>query len=81
MKIFINGQATTLPLAENHLEQAAIADSDRVIFSLDSTLQQLQPKEPFAVMLNQAFIPKSQYTDVHLQPGDALEIIGAIQGG
>ncbi|WP_321323460.1 sulfur carrier protein ThiS [Thiomicrorhabdus sp.] len=36
---------------------------------------------PYAVLLNDEFLPKSQYQDTWLKENDKVEIVGAIQGG
>ncbi|WP_130537314.1 sulfur carrier protein ThiS [Thiomicrorhabdus indica] len=36
---------------------------------------------PFAVMVNEEFIPKSQQEGFVLKEGDKVEVLGAIQGG
>ncbi|WP_319379606.1 sulfur carrier protein ThiS [Thiomicrorhabdus sp.] len=40
-----------------------------------------QAQMPYAVMINQAFVPKSQHADHFLKDGDRIDVIGAIQGG
>jgi sulfur carrier protein len=34
-----------------------------------------------AVALNASVVPRRQWTDVHLQNGDTVEVIHAVQGG
>lgn len=65
MTIVMNGQSIDLP-----------ANS-----TLQNALEQFKPQAPFALMLNQNFIPKSQYGECLLKDGDQIEIVGAIQGG
>jgi sulfur carrier protein len=38
-------------------------------------------KPPFALLLNQNFIPASEHDNTRLQPNDRIEVISAIQGG
>ncbi len=65
--IEINGQTRQLPG-----EQLA----------LTALLQSEAPADGgFAVAVNEAFVPKSQYETVCLQSGDRVEILRPIQGG
>ncbi|MBO1926698.1 sulfur carrier protein ThiS [Thiomicrorhabdus sp. 6S2-11] len=50
-------------------------------YSLEEALEMFAKQSPFVVMLNQEFIPKSQYSQWGLNEGDELDIIVAIQGG
>ena len=34
-----------------------------------------------AVAINASVVPRSQWTEVRIQPGDRIEIVGARQGG
>lgn len=36
---------------------------------------------PFAILLNEHFIPASQHQNIKLQANDQIEVISAIQGG
>lgn len=49
--------------------------------TLDHAVEDFNAQEPFAVMVNDEFIAKSEYADKTLNEGDAIEIVGAIQGG
>lgn len=49
--------------------------------TLDQAVTNFDAQEPFAVMLNDEFVAKSEYADKTLNEGDAIEIVGAIQGG
>ena len=48
---------------------------------LSEILADYKPAEPFAVMLNDEFIARSNYADVAIKEGDCIEVISAIQGG
>lgn len=74
MNILLNGQPKTLlSVCESEFQTNTLP--------LQQVLRELRPQEPFAIMLNQEFVPKSQYEAFNLYEGDALEIVGAIQGG
>lgn len=66
MNIIFNGQALTLATSEINLTQL---------------LQQQGAKEPFAVAVNQTFVPRSQCDGYQLQAGDSVELLSPIQGG
>lgn len=38
-------------------------------------------KAPFAIAINEQFIPRDQYQSTRLNPGDRLEIVSPMQGG
>ncbi len=38
-------------------------------------------KSPFAVAINEQFIPRDQYPFTQLNPGDRVEIVSPMQGG
>lgn len=40
-----------------------------------------QPKPPFAIAVNTAFVPRSQYASHALSEGDQVEIIAPVTGG
>ena len=65
MKITLNQNATELPA------NATVADA----------LAQMQAKPPFAVAVNTAFVPKSQYTAHVLNEDDKVEVISPVTGG
>lgn len=65
MNIFVNGTKHTVP------ENSSLMDA----------LEKFARQSPYVVMLNQEFIPKSQYAVWRLREADELEIIVAIQGG
>ena len=65
MKITLNQNATELPA------NATVADA----------LAQMQAKPPFAVAVNTAFVPKSQYTAHVLNVDDKVEVISPVTGG
>ena len=50
-----------------------------------SNLQQLLEKHagngPFAVALNENFVPKTAYAETEIQEGDKIEIVAPMQGG
>ena len=64
MQILLNNQTTELPAG------ATVAQA----------LAQLQPRPPFAVAVNTAFVPKSRY-DMVLSAGDKVEVISPVTGG
>jgi thiamine biosynthesis protein ThiS len=37
--------------------------------------------QPYALMVNHAFLPHSKHNTVELKPNDHIEVISAIQGG
>ena len=50
--------------------------------SLNEALDQWQLlSTPFAVAINETFVPKTQYDSVSLNEGDRLDIVSPIQGG
>ena len=48
---------------------------------LNDFLHLLSPKKPFAISLNSAFIPKTEYQNVLLKELDQVEIISPVTGG
>lgn len=40
-----------------------------------------QSSQSFAVAINQAFVPRSRYSQTSIQDGDEVEILSPIQGG
>ena len=65
MKVQINGKTHEMP------EGATLADA----------AQSIGAQAPFAAALNLQFVPKSQYSQTILQPGDHIEIIRPVTGG
>ena len=65
MKIFVN-----------HIEQELLPG-----IHLNEFLHSLSPKKPFAISLNFAFIPKTEYENVLLKELDQVEIISPVTGG
>lgn len=65
MNLTINQQNHDLP------ETATVADA---VAAIDA-------RPPFAVAVNTAFIPKTQYTLHRLHTGDKVEIISPVTGG
>ena len=65
MQILLNNQTTELPAG------ATVAQA----------LAQLQPRPPFAVAVNTAFVPKSRYDSLVLSAGDKVEVISPVTGG
>lgn len=63
--IFINGEIVSI---KNDAE-------------FNVVLQRFGAQPPFAILLNQHFIPASKHPAIKLQPNDQIEIISAIQGG
>lgn len=49
--------------------------------SLIDALNSVNATPPFAIALNQQFIPKNEYSSVTLQEKDQIEIISPITGG
>lgn len=49
--------------------------------SLNFALTEFGAKPPFAIMLNDEFLPQSEHDATILKDGDKLEVVGAIQGG
>jgi sulfur carrier protein len=66
MKIYINGQAKTFDLG----------------LSVHDLIQHLDlANKRYALELNQAILPRSQYAQTKLNDGDKIEIIHAVGGG
>ena len=65
MQVFINKNEHALP------EGATVADA----------IAALKAKPPFAVAVNTQFVPKTQYAQHPLQPGDRIDIIFPVTGG
>ncbi|WP_018151309.1 sulfur carrier protein ThiS [Leeia oryzae] len=65
MKLWINGEERTLP------------DVD----TLQSALDQIGAVPPYAVAVNASFVPRSQYAQLQVQAGDAIEVVQAMAGG
>lgn len=51
------------------------------VSTLASLLDKLEARPPFAVGLNTAFVPRSQYPLLILKEGDAVEVVQAMSGG
>lgn len=67
MQIFVNGSAMQLPV-----------DAMTVLALVEH--MQLTGKR-IAIERNGDIVPRSQFSDVQLQPDDTLEIVGAVGGG
>ncbi|MBO1924959.1 sulfur carrier protein ThiS [Thiomicrorhabdus sp. 6S3-12] len=65
MKIEINGQVMVLEQAQ----------------TLQMALSLFGARMPYAVMLNEEFIPNSEHEHRVLHAGDKVEVVTAIQGG
>ena len=65
MLIFINQQQHQLP------EGA----------TLTAAISVLQPAPPYAVAVNQQFVPNTRYAATVLQPNDTIDIIAPVTGG
>jgi sulfur carrier protein len=65
MKVLINHIEHELP------EGATLADAVRA----------LQPRGPFAVAVNMAFVPRTLYNDTQLNALDRIELIAPVTGG
>ncbi|MBF6056938.1 sulfur carrier protein ThiS [Thiomicrorhabdus heinhorstiae] len=48
---------------------------------LPTALDAFKAQAPYAVMVNQEFVPQSAHAATQLQEGDKVEVLGAIQGG
>ncbi|ATC93428.1 sulfur carrier protein ThiS [Pseudoalteromonas tunicata] len=66
MNIIFNGQTLALATAQ---------------INLTELLQHQGAKEPFAVAVNQTFVPRSRCDDYQIQAGDSIELLSPIQGG
>jgi len=67
MDIFINGNTKTFDVPELTVES--------LVVMLDLTGKRL------AIERNGEIVPRSQFSEVLLQEGDKLEIVGAVGGG
>jgi len=65
MEVFIN--QSPVPLAEDA--------------TLNQALQYSDARQPFAVAVNQQFIPRSAYDTTILKAGDRIEIVHPVTGG
>jgi sulfur carrier protein len=65
MSIIVNGQIQPLPEPS----------------TIESLLIALAPKPPFAVAHNEEFVPRSNYIDRRVEPGDRIEIVHPMAGG
>jgi sulfur carrier protein len=65
MFVLVNGQAYPLP------ESATLA----------AVLRSVSPPAPFAVALNEEFIPRGTYEDCLVQASDRIDIVHATAGG
>ncbi|WP_049722869.1 sulfur carrier protein ThiS [Gilvimarinus polysaccharolyticus] len=48
---------------------------------LHEIIKQHEFKPPFAVAINNTFVPKHLYVTTYLQDGDTLDVVSPIQGG
>ncbi len=51
------------------------------VMHLKELLHLLSPKQPYAISVNEVFIPKTKYQDVALNEFDQIEIISPVTGG
>jgi sulfur carrier protein len=65
MFVLVNGQAYSLP------ESATLA----------AVLRSVSPLAPFAVALNEEFIPRGTYEDCLVHPNDRIDIVHPTAGG
>ncbi|MCB6184235.1 sulfur carrier protein ThiS [Leeia sp. TBRC 13508] len=65
MKLMINGEWQTFA-------------SDQALASI---LDSIGAKPPYAIAVNQTFVPRSQYQTLTMNDGDAIEIVQAMAGG
>lgn len=49
--------------------------------SIDTLINTLQLDGKYAIELNQAIVPRSEFSITQLKPGDNIEIVHAIGGG
>ncbi len=50
--------------------------------SLNEILQLYYPSiSHYSIAINQRFIPRDRYTEIHLKDGDVVDIISPMQGG
>jgi sulfur carrier protein len=49
--------------------------------TLTALLISLSPKNPFAVALNEEFIPRGDYPVCRISPGDRIDIVHPTAGG
>lgn len=49
--------------------------------SIDTLINTLQLDGKFAIELNQAIVPQSEFSSTQLKSGDRIEIVHAIGGG
>ena len=49
--------------------------------SLSDALTLFGAQQPYALLINQNFIPSSQHDTVRLKANDQVDVISAIQGG
>jgi sulfur carrier protein len=65
MEILLNGESFTIDQTSN----------------IHSLIKDLNIEGKFAIEINKNIIPRSEYDNTKLQPGDEIEIIQAIGGG
>ncbi|PCK09129.1 MAG: thiamine biosynthesis protein ThiS [Alteromonadaceae bacterium] len=65
MNVLLNAQSTPI-------------DSERV---LQKFLDKHAGNGPFAVAINEQFIPKTDYTNTLLNDGDRIDVVSPMQGG
>lgn len=65
MQVFVNGEA-------HNFEHRRLSDAVAEIVGCDT---------PVAIAVNEAFVPKSLYTETELNDGDRIEILAPMQGG
>jgi len=57
------------------------------LFSFDSEVSLIEALEkfkaipPFAILLNDEFLPQSEHKSTFLKDNDKIDVVGAIQGG
>lgn len=49
--------------------------------TLKSAVEQFGAQPPYALLLNQTFVPASEHEQTKLNPNDRIDVISAIQGG
>jgi sulfur carrier protein len=70
MKLFINGQATSIESEEPSL-----------LVALQRYLTAEQQQQSFAVALNGDFVGKADYQQTSVNQGDSVDVLFPIQGG
>ena len=65
MSVIVNGQIQPLPEPQ----------------TLAALLLALSPQAPFAVARNEEFVPRAEYEECRIHPGDRIDIVHPAVGG